>query len=220
MGIVKNVILQFKKDKVGTFEEEKNKLIKFLKELKELESKLWGVTLRHLQTGEEEVLEDTNHLIYLISRDNHQKLKTLLNSSKLKDFRKSLNNLKSDFLYLKRKIRKKDTLKNLISNFTIKLVDKENYMEMESIFLLEKNLYDVLDFQENELNELMDNLKLVKNFETNEEKLNLFIDSLKELRGILAGNQDLHNLWSEDRYGFSNTSNIINELINMVKSIE
>ena len=47
----------------------------------------------------------------------------------------------------------------------------------------------------------------------NEKQVNVFIDILKDLRDILAGHLDDFKYFEEDRLGFSNTSNLIYELI-------
>ncbi len=219
MGILERTVQFFKDTNNTNFKEEKTKLIKFLKELKSIEANLWGVNIVHLQNGEEEVLEDTNHLIYLISRENqNKKLNDILNLKEIKQFFKDMENLKSDFSYLKKKIKNKNKLKNLISNFTIKLVDPENYMKMENVFLLERKLYEIIDMQDEELNNLFKNINKIKI--NDDEKTEAFLDSLKKIRTILAGHQDLHEMWNNERIGFSDTSNIIHELLRIVKNIE
>lgn len=195
----------------------KEKLLKYLFELKELEAKLWGVYINHLKNGEEEILEDTNHLIHLISRKKEDDLKQILELKQVNDFIKDLKNLKNDFLYFKKKIHYRNELKNAISNFTIKLVEPNNFGTLENIFLLEKKLYDLLDEQEEAINEILKDVSKLR-IETEEQKINLFLISLKKIRDILAGHKDLDYLFEKERLGFSTTSNIINSLIKMVKS--
>ncbi|MCA9495632.1 MAG: hypothetical protein KC589_01715, partial [Nanoarchaeota archaeon] len=64
----------------------KDSLLKYLKSLKELEAKLWGIDLIHLSEGEERVLEDANHLVYLVSRDEYSKLKDILDLKDTNNF--------------------------------------------------------------------------------------------------------------------------------------
>lgn len=97
-----NFILNRKKKKVL---ETKNSLLSYLKNLKELEAKLWGIDLIHLSAGEERVLEDANHLIYLVSRNEYSKLKDILNLKDTSNFMKDLEDLRKDFFILK-KLRK------------------------------------------------------------------------------------------------------------------
>lgn len=198
------------------FEISKKNLLKHLKELKALESKLWGVTINHLSSGEEVVLEDTNHLIYYISSEKHDELSKILEMKEIEDFLSDIRNLKSDFVYLKKQIKEKDKLKNLISSFTIKLVDEKNYDRLEDIFLLEKQLYDVIERQDEELSNFMENISKIK-VDMNSKKVDAFMDSLVNIRKILAGHMDHHDLWEEERMGFSNTSNILHSLIKIVQ---
>jgi len=191
-------------------------LINYLKELKSLEAKLWGITIKQIQNGEENILEDSNHMIYLLSREKHKHLKEILKEKKVETFFKDIQNLKEDFNYLKKKILEKNRLKNQIANFTIKVVKPNNYNKMKKIFLLEKKLYETIDSQELELNQILNTIQKIK-IKKNEEKIEEFIKYLKKIRTILAGQQDLHYLWDEQRLGYSNTSNLIYELINLIK---
>ncbi len=202
---------------VQTHEERKKSLLLFLENLKQLETRLWGVTIQNLSNGEEIVLEDANHLIYLVSRDKDEKLKLILKSKEISEFISDIENLREDFLVLKKQIKRKENLKNLISNYTIKLVSEENYSKLEQIFLLEKQLNEVIDKQEEELNKLLKNVSYIKFPEAN-SKEKLFLDSLIKIRDILSGHLDHHSLWDEERQGFSNTSNIIHSLIKTIES--
>lgn len=219
MQVIQKTI-QFLKFKGNpNFEDEKNKLISFLKELKTIEANLWGVNIIHLQNGEEEILEDSNHLIYLISHSKeHSRLEEVLKLKEIKEFKKDLENLKNDFNFLKKRIVEKTKLKNLISNFTIKLVEPKNYLEMENVFLLEKKLYEIIETQDDELKDLFKNISKIKINE--DEKTQVLIDSLKNIRTIFAGHHDLHKIWNDERKGFSNTSNIIHELLRIIKGID
>lgn len=217
MKIIEKVSKYFKERENKNFETDLNDLLFFLKELKHIEANLWGVTINHLKNGEEEVLEDTNHLIYLISKNEHkEKIVQILKEKEINSFFEDLKNLKLDFNHLKKKIREKDKLKNLISKVTIKLVNPENYDSLENIFLLEKKLYEVIEIQDLELENFLKNISKVEI--KKEEKLNIFLNYLKEVRKILAGNQDLYYLFEEERAGYSITSNILHELIKLVNS--
>jgi hypothetical protein len=211
-GTISDII---KFSSVQTHEEKKKSLLLFLENLKQLESKLWGVTIQNLSNGEEVVLEDANHLIYLISRDNTESLKKVLKSKEIKEFTKDIENLREDFLILKKQIKRKENLKNLISNYSIRLVSEENYSKLEKVFLLEKQLNEVIAKQDEELNNLLKNISQIKFPIENKEKL--FLDSLVKMRKILSGHMDHHSLWEEEKQGFSNTSNIISSLIKEVK---
>ncbi len=208
----------FKKVKKETLTpaQEKAKLLDYLEQLKVLETKLWGVTIKHLADGEEQVLEDVNHLIYLFSHGKKTELKKILDSKNVKEFLDDLRNLKSDFLVLKKEVMKKEKLKMMVGNFTIKLVDHKNFSKLEEIFLLEKQLYDVIDKQEEELNALIGHVSAIK-VDITERKSDVFLGSLNKLRRILAGHMDHHALWDEERQGYSNTSNIIHSLQKSVR---
>lgn len=202
----------FKNKKLKPIVIEKNKIIEYLEDLQLKEAKLWGVIVKNLKEGEDNLVEDTTHLIHLINSKKYSTLNQVLSKKDGKHFLEDLEKIKKDFLVLKRAIRDQDKLKLLISNFTIKLVDSANYNKFKLVFLLERDLYEVLDRQDLELNRiLMDvsRLKLV----TEGEKLEVFTEILKDLRDILAGHLDNFKYFEEDRLGFSNTSNLIYELI-------
>ncbi len=200
---------------VQTHKERKKSLLEYLEKLQQTEARLWGVTIKTVSNSEDRVLEDTNHLIYLINNDK-SKLKKILNSKDVKTFRRDLKNLREDFLFLKRQIKRKDALKNLISNYTIKLVNEENYPKLENIFLLEKQLHEVIDKQNIELSEILKEVSSIKIPENS--KVDIFISSLLLLRKILSGHMDHHSLWEEEMQGYSNTSNIIHAIIKEVNS--
>ncbi len=206
----------FKKE---TFEDISEELLIFLNELKELESSFWGVNIIHIKNNEEKIIEDSNHLIYIISRNDNENLVKILQKKDVKDFFVDLNNLFEDFKTLKRKIHQRDKLKNLITKLSIKLVDKNHYKDLENIFILEKQLYNVLDRQDLEFkNALYQTSKLKINIDNN-SKVDKFIEILKNIRNILGGNLEFHNLWEEERAGYSNSSNIIYSLIKSVNNL-
>lgn len=192
-------------------------LLNFLKHLKELESRLWGVTLNHLVNGEEEILEDTNHLIHKLQNTNHEELKEFLKNKEFEDFTKHIKKLKEDFTILKNKIYQQNKLKNLITAYTLKLVDKKTYPKLEEIFLLEKQLHKTLENQEEGFNEILKDIYSVDLQKNNINKEEMFLEKLKEIRKILAGHLDHHSLWEEERQGFSNTSNILTALHKLIK---
>ena len=194
-------------------------LLVFLKKLRQLESRLWGVTINELANGEEIVLEDTNHLIYLLTHQKHNELKAVLRLQEVRDFKKALQHLHDDFTLLRKQVRDGNKLRVLISSFTIKLVDKRNFARLEEIFLLEKQLDEVLERQELELRHLLNQASKMRSL-PEEERLATFMDSLYKIRKILAGHLEHHNLWEEEREGFSNASNIILSLIKAVEHCE
>lgn len=196
---------------------EQEKILNYFEKLKKIESRLWGIIITQLKNGQEIVIEDTNHLIYLITKENYEELNQILTQKDTLEFLNDLKTLKNDFLTLKKEIKEKETLKLLISNFTIKLVNTKNYSKFKEIFLLEKQLYEILDKQEDELNTLIQDFKNIK-INTKENKIELFLTSLKNIRKILAGHLDNYEYFEQEREGFSNTSNIINELIKIFKT--
>ena len=212
VDFMNNKILNLKKKRV-------EKLISYLKELERLEAKLWGIDILNIQTANEKILENTNHLIYILSKANGEKeLKNKLMSKEIKEFEFELRELKNDFNYLKKKIKEKNELKFLISTFTIKIVESKTYSKMKKIFLLEKKLYALIEEQDLELEEEINKISKIK-FNSKEEKADYFVNTCKNIRKILAGHEDLQNLWEKERIGYSNTSNIIYELIKNVKEI-
>lgn len=215
--MVLSQVMNIIRRKEPSIQEEKKYLIKYLKELKALEAKLWGVTINHLSNDQEQVLEDANHLIYLISKEKIEELSEILSLKEVSDFTNDIRNLKNDFVYLKKQITKKEKLKNLIASYTIKLVDKKTYSSLEPIFLLEKQLYEVLEKQEEELETLTKEINSIK-IDVNGKKIDLFLESLNKIRKILAGHMDHHSLWEEEKEGYSNVSNILTALIREVES--
>ena len=211
-SIFNKLISTSNKSKKYKLEREKEKILEYLKELKKLEAKLWGADVKTLKDGEEQVLEDTNHLIHMISKGKHTTLKKVLERKDVKNFIEDLEEFKKDFNLLKKELREKERLKLLISNFTIKLVDAQNYNKFRDVFLIEKKLYEVLDRQDEEFSILFKDLSKVK-VNTSEEKLEVFLNSLKKIREILGGHLDNYKYFEEDRVSYSNTSNLIFELI-------
>lgn len=207
----------FKKYHTKKIKKEKDKILQYLYELKHIEANLWGVNIVNLKNGEEETLEDTNHLIYLIANRDQKNLTKILKLKSTKDFFDNLNNIRNDFKILKRKILKKDKLKLLISNFTIKLVDFKNYNKFKEVFLYERMLYEVLDKQDEDFATLMKDISNMK-INPNEDKIEIFVDSLKKIRNILSGHIEFCELFEDERNGYSNVSNIILGLIKIFET--
>ena len=193
----------------------KENLLEHLKLLKELESKLWGITLVQVSHNEEKLMEDANHLIQVFSKNNITDLKKIYKFKETKEFISEVIKLREDFIHLRKQIKEGDRLKNLITQYTIRLVNERNFSKLEKIFLLEKQLYEVIEIQEREFVELFSTISKIKNID-DETKIDVFMDSLKKTRAILAGHMDFHALWEEERMGFSNSSNIIHSLIKVV----
>ncbi len=194
---------------------QKNRLLNYLEKLKVLESRLWGVTINRLSEGEEEVLEEANHLITILNKHSDENLLKVLSKKQIEDFQNDLRNLRNDFTYLKREIKRRNALRDLVSSFTIMMVNHKNYSKLEKVFILEKQLYEVIEKQERDLEDLVKHMTAIK-IDLGEKKARVFLGSLKKIRTILAGHLDHHALWEDDRKGFSNTSNIIHSLIKTV----
>lgn len=214
MGLVAKT-MQFLVGKEKIQRTPKENLLIYLKTLKELESKLWGITLVNVSHDEDKLLENANHLIQVFSKNNIHDLKKIYSFKEVKEFISEISKLREDFVYLKKQIKESDRLKNLITEYTIKLVSERNFSKLEKIFILEKQLYDVIEVQDKNFSELFADISKIKNI-SDETKIEIFMESLKRTRGILAGHMDFHALWEEERTGFSNTSNIIHSLIKTV----
>ncbi len=214
MGIVSKT-MQFLVGKGEKEKTPKENLLQHLKLLKELESKLWGITLVQVSQNEEKLMEDANHLIQVFSKNNIEDLQKIYKFKEVKEFTIEVTKLREDFIYLRKQIKEGEKLKNLITQYTIKLVNERNFSKLEKIFLLEKQLYEVIELQEKEFNELFSTFSKIKNI-SDETKIEVFMDSLKKTRTILAGHMDFHALWEEERKGFSNSSNIVHSLIKII----
>lgn len=208
-------LLKLKKSNKNTILEEKNVILHYLNELQRKEAKLWGIIITDVKNGEESIIEDTSHIIYLMNK-NHDTLFQFLSEKSIRKFQADLDSLRKDFLVLKKAIKDQDKLKLLISNFTIKLVDSKNYDKFKNVFLLERYLYDVLDKQEIELNRIIADYSKIKIPDTH-DKVETFKKSLKELREVLSGHLDNFKHFEMGRSNYSNTSNIIYELVKLFK---
>lgn len=190
-------------------------LLSYLYELQHLEAKLWGVFVTELKNGEEIVLEDANHLIYLMQHDIDE-IEDFLHKKEVHEFIADLKELQEDFLYLKRKISDKDKLKNLVNSYTLKLVNKKSYPQLEDIFVLEKQLNQVIEMQDFELMQLIVEISDLEGL-SDEQRVEGFIEGLRRIRQILSGHLEHHDLWERERLEYSNASNIIHSLIVRVK---
>ncbi|MEC8220569.1 MAG: hypothetical protein VX028_00740, partial [Nanoarchaeota archaeon] len=205
-------------------EKSKNKhpkvaLLSFLEELQGHEAKLWGVTLNRIKSDEEVALEDSHHLIYLIQNTSSNSLKKALKMKETKDLLEDLKDIREDFLYLKKQITYKNNLKSLISEFTLRCSNQSYMGEFTKILLLEKQLYEVLEKQDDELRQLFSEIEALRIKKHDDDTLEYFIDALKRIRTALAGHLDHHEFWEEERRGFSNISNILHEIHKKVEKI-
>jgi hypothetical protein len=194
-------------------------LLLFLEELKTHEAKLWGVTLNRIKSDEEGALEDSHHLIYLLQHSNQYTLKQILKLKETRDLLKDLKDIKEDFLHLKKQILHKGNLKSFISEFTLRCSSSDNINSLSSIIVLEKQLYEVLEKQDDEMQTLFEEIDALKIRKHDNDTIDYFITALKRIRTILAGHLDHHEFWEEERKGYSNISNIIHSLIKKVKTI-
>lgn len=217
MGLIFKTNDFFRKRRESVNEKsDKENLLEFLKKLKALESKLWGITISEIAGEEEKLLEDANHIIQVFSKNDVGDMKKVLSFKEVNEFINEVQELREDFKYFKRLIKEQDRLKNHITKYTIKLVTHRNFQKLEKIFLLEKQLYEVIDKQDFEFEELFKNFSKIRNI-SKEKKVESFIEVLKKIRTIFAGHMDHHSLWEEERLGFSNTSNILHSLIKVVE---
>ena len=197
----------------------KEVLLLFLEELKKHEARLWGVTLNNIKTDEEEALEDSHHLIYLLQKSEQMSLKKILKLKETKDLLKDLKDIREDFLHLKKQIVHKGNLKSFISEFTLRSSNTLNVNSLSSILLLEKQLYEVLEKQDDEMKTLFEEIEALKIKKHDNDTVEYFITALKRIRSILAGHLDHHEFWEDERKGYSNISNILHTLIKKVEKI-
>jgi hypothetical protein len=193
------------------------KLYCYLKDLIALERKIHGITIVDLKSHEEQVLEDTHHVLVLLRKKKKTELKKILKEKDVVDVLSELQKIREDFLYLKKQIQKKEYLKHLISEFTLKCINPENYLLLEKIFTLEKQLFIVLERQDKELEEFYKELHLLRIKKNKDDTVAYFISSLERIRKILAGHLDHHELWEEERSDFSNITHILYSLLSEVK---
>lgn len=216
MGIIYSASEFFKRIKTNDDESsDKEKLLDFLKRLKSLESKLWGTTINNIAGEEEKLLEDANHILQVFTKNDISDIKKIFKFKEVNEFITETDKLREDFNYFKKMIKEEDRLKNLITKYTIKLVSHRNFKKLEKIFILEKQLYNVIERQDAEFQVLFSDFCKIKSV-SKENQADKFIEALRDIRKILAGHMDYHSLWEDERYGFSNTSNILHSLIKTV----
>jgi len=219
MGIVHHGLKLFEKVIDSKKKHPKIELRDYLEKLQILESRLWKVTINDIASNEDNILEDTNHLIYLINHRKENDTKVKLRVKEVSEFLEEIKSLQGQFTFLKNMVRSEDRLRRLISEFSVRLVNKENYDALREVFILESQLYDVLEVQDNSLRHLIYSYGKIK-FDEGDRKVDIFLDTLYKLREILAGHMEFHTLWEEERSGYSNASNIISSLIKKVKDID
>lgn len=210
--------LKGEEEKKANFESNKKELVEFLDYLKKLEASLWG-SVSSIEEEEEKVVEDSNYLVYLISRGDEESAKQLLEGKEFNEFLDDIKKLRKQFKDFKKKIQRRDRLKNLVSKFTVKLVERDNYQRLEEIFVLEKQLYEVIEKQEKDLRALVKDISKMT-VDTTSTSVEVYLNTIREIRDILSGHLEHHELWEEEREGFSNTSNILHALENRIYQVE
>ena len=185
------------------------------------EAKLWGVELKELKNNQENVLEEVNHLIYKFQNTNSNDMKKYLESKEFDEIEKELKIIHEELKHLKKLINRQEVFKNTLTSLTLLLVNEDTYELFEDIFLLEKQLQEVLIWQEEEFKQIFNTSKNLKIQEVNSQtKSELLYNQLIEVRKILAGNLDHHDLWEDEMQGFSNCSNILHALKAKVIQLE
>ena len=185
------------------------------------EAKLWGVELKELKHNQEDVLEEVNHLIYKFLNTPPQDMKKYLKSKEFNEIEKELKIIHEELKHLKKLINRQEVFKNTLTSLTLLLVNEDTYELFEDIFLLEKQLQEVLIWQEEEFKQIFVNSKELKIKSIDEHtKAEIMYEQLINVRKILAGNLDHHDLWEDEMQGFSNCSNILHALKAKVIQLE
>ena len=184
-----------------------------------LEAQLWGIKLNKLTHEQELALEDINHLIYKFQHSNHSGMKKYLKSKEFEHTISEIILIYEDFKDLKKQINRKEIFKNTLNSLTLLLMNEETYQLFEDLFLLEKQLQEVLLWQEEEFKELFKNSKELKHL-TEDERVEHLYDNIRVIREILAGNLDHHGLWENEMQGYSNCSNILHSIKARVLKLE
>lgn len=178
----------------------------------EQESKLWGTQLQHLKNQQEDTLEDINHIIHKFQKLDEESMKEVLKSKEVEEVIRELLEVYEEIKYLKKLINRQEVFKNTLNSLTLLLVSEETYQHFEDIFLLEKQLQQVLIWQEEEFKQLFKGSQDIKNAKNLDTKADMLYTKLIDMRKILAGNLDHHELWRDEMQGFSNCSNILHAL--------
>ena len=176
-----------------------------------LEAQLWGIKLNKLTHEQETALEDVNHLIYKFQNSNDREMKKSLKSKEFEHTISEIILINEDFKDLKKQINRKEIFKNTLNSLTLLLMNEETYQLFEDLFLLEKQLQEVLLWQEEEFKELFKNSKELKHL-TEEYRVEELYENIRKVREILAGNLDHHQLWENEMEGYSNCSNILHSI--------
>lgn len=184
------------------------------------ESKLWGTQLQHLKNQQEDTLEDINHIVYKFQSLDEKALKEMLKSKDVEDVISELLNVYEEIKHLKKLINRQEVFKNTLNSLTLLLVNEETYQYFEDIFLLEKQLQQVIIWQEEEFKQLFKDSQDIKNAKDLNFKSELLYQKLIQMRQILAGNLDHHDLWRDEMQGFSNCSNILHALKAKIMQIQ
>ena len=184
-----------------------------------LESQLWGIQLKQLIHEQEETLEEVNHIIYKFNSLNEEEMKDYLKSKEVEHVFTQIAIIFEDFRHLKKQITRKEVFKNTLNSLTLLLMSEETYQLFEDIFLFEKQLQEVLLWQEEEFKSLFQHTKDLKNLSDSEKSDHLY-ENIRKIREILAGNLDHHQLWESEMQGFSNCSNILHSIKARVLKLE
>lgn len=184
------------------------------------ESKLWGTQLVRLKNSQEDTLEEVNHIIYKYQNLDEKEMRNYLKSKEIDEFTNEVIHIYEEFKELKKQINRQEVFKNTITSLTLLLMNEETYSYFEDIFLLEKQLQEVLLWQENEFKQLFKVSSELKHFENQDLKVDTIYEKLTHLRTILAGNLDHHELWEDEMQGFSNCSNILHALRSKILQLE
>lgn len=219
MGLVHEGFKYVKsKKKIESKEVKKEDLLSFLEKLKKLESRLWGVLINDFSSQEEIVLEGSNHLIYLLGREKHADVENILVQKDFQEFIVDMEKLKEEVSLINKLVKEEGKLRDLISQFSIRLVGNRNYNDLEELFVLESQLLQILELQELQLEAMIHEIRSLKVTFDPKLKVEILKDYLVRTREVLAGHMEHHKFWEEERQGFSNTSNIISAIIKIVKN--
>ena len=184
-----------------------------------LEAQLWGVQIKELMHEQEQALEDVNHLIHKFQKMDNSEMKKYLKSKELHETVKEIVVIYEDFKHLKKQINRKEVFKNTLNSLTLLIINEENYQLFEEIFLLEKQLQEVLFWQEEEFQALFKYSKELKHLSDDDQSDHLY-ENIRKVREILAGNLDHHDLWESEMYGYSNCSNILHSIKARIMKLE
>ena len=186
----------------------------------EQEAKLWGVQLKELKHEQEDTLEDINHIIHKFQNKSEHDMKKILKDKEVDEILNELLQIHEDLKVLKKLINRQEVFKNTLTSLTLLLVNEETYQHFEDIFLLEKQLQQVLIWQEEEFKIIFKNSTQLKNIQNEDHRADTLYEYLIDMRNVLAGNLDHHELWEDEMQGFSNCSNILHALKAKVIQLE